>query len=142
MISIAFFIQQGKNTKAAKQNLVSAESVYGKAPHTFVFHRGVVGKSVFQLLLDTRRTMEPYTASDLRARKKNILKDFVSVASSLGVTHFMVFTKSDKSINMRIMRIPRGPTITFKVKEVSLLILFSEFYKHFLIIKNTFSKIH
>ncbi|XP_033643632.1 suppressor of SWI4 1 homolog [Asterias rubens] len=143
--------KQGRGTKAARQNVVSAESVYGKAPHTFVFHRGVVGKSVFQLLLDTRRTMEPYTASNLRARKKNILKDFVSVASSLGVTHFMVFTKSDKSINMRIMRIPRGPTITFKVKEYSLVkdvqsaikrpnMYAQQFRHHPLLVLNNFSK--
>ncbi|XP_038046395.1 suppressor of SWI4 1 homolog isoform X2 [Patiria miniata] len=143
--------KKGKGKKKAKQNLVTAESEYGKAPHTFVFHRGVVGKSVLQLLLDIRRTMEPYTAASLRTRKKNVLKDFVSVASPLGVTHFMVFTKTDTGTNMRIIKIPRGPTINFKVTQYSLAkdvvsslkrpnMYASQFRYHPLLVLNNFSK--
>ena len=56
-----------------------------------------------------------------QARKKNVLKDYVSVAGLLNVTHFIVYTKSNVSINMKLARLPRGPTLTFKVLSYSLI---------------------
>ena len=35
-------------------------------PHSFVMHRGDVGKSVLQLEMDIRNVMEPYTATKLK----------------------------------------------------------------------------
>ena len=35
-----------------------------------------------------------------QTRRKNVLKDFVSVAGSLGVSHFISFSRSDANINM------------------------------------------
>uniref|UniRef100_A0A8B9B9G2 Peter pan homolog n=2 Tax=Anser brachyrhynchus TaxID=132585 RepID=A0A8B9B9G2_9AVES len=90
-------------------------------PHSFVFHRGRVGKNVRQLILDVRKVMEPYTARALKVRKKNSLKDFVAVAGPLGVTHFLVFSKSSSSINFKLFRLPGGPTLTFKVTQYSLI---------------------
>ena len=52
----------------------------------------------------------------IKVRRKNVLKDFVSVAGPLRVSHFVMFSKSDVSVNLRIVRLPRGPTLTFKVK--------------------------
>ncbi|XP_044299640.1 suppressor of SWI4 1 homolog isoform X2 [Varanus komodoensis] len=65
--------------------------------------------------------MEPYTATSLKVRKKNSLKDFVAVAGPLGVTHFLVFTKTSTSINLKFFRLPGGPTLTFKVTQYSLI---------------------
>lgn len=42
------------------------EEEYKKAPHSFVFQRGHVGKNVMQLVKDMRQLMEPYTASRLQ----------------------------------------------------------------------------
>jgi len=91
-----------------------------KAPHTFVFNRGQVGKNVNQLVRDMRQVFEPFTASKLKVRKKNVLKDFVSVAGVLNVSHFVMFTKPEEGVNMRLCRLPRGPTLTFKVQAYSL----------------------
>ncbi|NXQ92677.1 SSF1 protein, partial [Nyctibius grandis] len=58
---------QSKNQKkerAAAQH--QAQQEFGTVPHSFVFHRGRVGKSVRQLLADVRRVMEPYTARALK----------------------------------------------------------------------------
>lgn len=33
-------------------------------------------------------------------RKKNVLKDFVAIAGPLGVTHFMIFSKTASTLNM------------------------------------------
>ena len=35
-------------------------------PHSFVMHRGDVGKSVLQLEMDIRHVMEPFTATKLK----------------------------------------------------------------------------
>ncbi|XP_075581255.1 LOW QUALITY PROTEIN: uncharacterized protein LOC104026613 [Pelecanus crispus] len=68
-----------------------------------------------------RKVMEPYTARALKVRKNNSLKDFVAVAGPLGVTHFLVFSKSSSSINFKLFRLPGGPTLTFKVMQYSLI---------------------
>nr|XP_033501743.1 suppressor of SWI4 1 homolog [Epinephelus lanceolatus] len=110
-----------KNQKKARvtANHV-AEETYGSIPHSFVFHRGQVGKNVGQLIVDMRRVMEPFTAESLKVRKKNVLKDFVAIAGPLGVTHFMIFSKTPSSINMRLARLPKGPTLHFRVLKYSL----------------------
>ncbi|TKS92104.1 Suppressor of SWI4 1 -like protein [Collichthys lucidus] len=110
-----------KNQKKARTTANHvAEETYGAVPHSFVFHRGQIGKNVGQLILDVRRVMEPFTAESLKVRKKNVLKDFVAIAGPLGVTHFMIFSKSPSSLNMRLARLPKGPTLHFKVLKYSL----------------------
>jgi len=83
-------------------------------------HRGDVGKSVLQLEIDMRHVMEPYTASKLKVNKKNVVKDFVNVAGPLGVTHLVMLSKTEMGTYLRFCRIPRGPTLTFKIQEYSL----------------------
>lgn len=43
-----------------------AQQEFGTVPHSFVFHRGRVGKNVRQLITDVRKVMEPYTARALK----------------------------------------------------------------------------
>ncbi|KAM6913526.1 suppressor of SWI4 1 homolog [Lycodopsis pacificus] len=97
-----------------------AEETYAAVPHSFVFNRGQIGKNVGQLIVDVRRVMEPFTAESLKVRKKNMLKDFVAIAGPLGVTHFMMFSKTLSCINLRLARLPKGPTLHFKVLKYSL----------------------
>ncbi|CAI7899194.1 unnamed protein product, partial [Closterium sp. NIES-53] len=52
--------------------------------------------------------------------RKNNLKDFLHVAGPLGVTHFLMLSKSDVSPYLRVARTPRGPTLTFRVLDYSL----------------------
>ncbi|KAM3925284.1 suppressor of SWI4 1 homolog [Leptodactylus fuscus] len=108
---------QKKLQAAAAHN---AEEDYAKVPHSFVFHRGQIGKNVQQLIQDVRRTMEPFTASSLKVRKNNSLKDFVAVAGPLGVTHFLIFSKTETNVNFKFVRLPRGPTLHFRVAQYSL----------------------
>ncbi|KAJ3321400.1 hypothetical protein HDV06_004385 [Boothiomyces sp. JEL0866] len=50
-------------------------------------------------------------------RKGNKIKDFLMIAGQLMVTHLLVLSKSSNGgVNLRIGRIPRGPTITFHVE--------------------------
>ncbi|CAG8500550.1 8581_t:CDS:2 [Ambispora gerdemannii] len=87
-----------------------------KIPKSFVIRSGEVGKTVTALVQDMRKVMEPNTAE----RKNNRLKDFLSVAGQFGVTHFLIFTRTEYGTNLRIARSPRGPTLCFKVENYSL----------------------
>ncbi|KAK7868620.1 hypothetical protein R5R35_008429 [Gryllus longicercus] len=108
-----------RNKATADPNNVEPEEVK-RAPHSFVFHRGLAGPYVLELVRDFRKVMEPYTASSLKVMKKNSFKDFVAVAGFLHVTHFCMFTRTDLGVYLRIARIPRGPTLSFRVHNYTL----------------------
>ncbi|CAH0673824.1 unnamed protein product [Spodoptera exigua] len=110
--------------KCVKKNPSSKESLEPehlvKAPHSFVIHRGQCSKDLIDLMKDFRKLMEPFTASQLKERKKNTIKDFVSVSGYLHVSHMMVFTETDIGSYMRMARLPRGPTLTFRIHSYTL----------------------
>lgn len=70
---------------------------------------------------DFRRVMAPNTAAQLKQHRKNVLKDFVHVAGPLGVTHFLLLSATQNASYLRIGKSPRGPTVTFKIHEYSLM---------------------
>lgn len=74
-----------------------------------------------QLVADWRRVMEPNTASRLRVKRKNRLRDFVDMAGPLGVTHMVLMSQTDNGTNIRIARTPKGPTLTFHVQQYALI---------------------
>ena len=86
-----------------------------------VIKRGAVEKEIKDLINDMRRVMEPFTASELKVTKKNSLKDFVAIAGPLHVTHLIIFTQTELGDYMKLMRLPRGPTLHFKVEDFSLM---------------------
>jgi ribosome biogenesis protein SSF1/2 len=59
--------------------------------------------------------MEPYTARRLKERSKTRLKDVVSICGVLHVTHIITLSQCESGTSMRMIRVPRGPTITFDV---------------------------
>ncbi|XP_015795459.1 suppressor of SWI4 1 homolog [Tetranychus urticae] len=91
-----------------------------EAPHSFVIKRGKIGKLGRALMLDMRKVLEPYTASNLKIRKNNVVKDFVAVASIFHVTHLLCFTRTSKAMYLRFCKLPRGPTLVFKISKYSL----------------------
>ncbi|CAH2085846.1 unnamed protein product [Euphydryas editha] len=113
--------RKGKSVKkntATKQSAEPENLV--KAPHSFVIHRGKCSKDLIDLTKDFRKIMEPFTASQLKERKKNTIKDFLSVSGYLHVSHMMVFTETELGSYMRLARLPRGPTLTFRIHNYTL----------------------
>lgn len=90
-------------------------------PRSFIFNRGEVGKTLMNLVGDIRHVMQPYTAVNLKTTKSNVLKDFVHVAGPYGISHFIIISKTELAPYMKICRLPRGPTLTFKLNEYSLM---------------------
>ncbi|XP_030532495.1 peter Pan-like protein [Rhodamnia argentea] len=91
-----------------------------KIPKSFVFSRGKLPGPLRQLEMDLRKLMLPYTALKLKEKKRNNLKDFLNVAGPMGVTHFLMLSKTETAPYLRVARTPQGPTLTFKIKEYSL----------------------
>lgn len=82
---------------------------------------GEVGSSISQLAKDVRQVMEPGTASRLKERRANRLRDYVTMTGPLGVTHLLLFSRSESgNTNLRIATTPRGPTLHFRVEKYSL----------------------
>lgn len=82
---------------------------------------GEVGPSVSQLVKDVRAMMEPGTASRLKERRTNRLRDYLTMAGPLGVSHLMLFSRSETgNTNLRLALAPRGPTLHFHIEKYSL----------------------
>ena len=95
----------------------------GRLPKSMVIRMGAggVGGSVSQLTQDFRKMMEPDTASRLKERRGNKLKDYTAMAGPLGVTHLFLFSRSESgNTHLRIALTPRGPTFTFRVEDYTL----------------------
>lgn len=113
---------KGRAVKRARQKFgahFESEEIKN-APHSMVINRGQVDKNVRELIQDVRKVMQPYTAAELKATKKNSLKDFVAIAGPLHVSHLIVFTQTELADNMKIMRLPRGPSLHFRLVEYCL----------------------
>ncbi|RWS06137.1 protein Peter pan-like protein [Dinothrombium tinctorium] len=110
----------GRKKKSKKNANETEADELVKAPHSFVIKRGRIGRKCAQLMMDVRKVMEPFTASNLKINKKNVIRDYVSVAGLLHVSHLLVFTQTTKAVYLRTCRLPQGPTLTFKILEFSL----------------------
>ncbi len=86
-----------------------------------IFRRGPVAHSVLQLVTDLRLLFSPNSSQRLQERATNTMKDFLAVAPQLQVSHFLCLTQSDVGVNLRVIRIPQGPTLTFRVTSYSLM---------------------
>ncbi|XP_070037718.1 peter Pan-like protein isoform X2 [Nicotiana tomentosiformis] len=91
-----------------------------KIPRSFVFARGKLPGPLRRLQMDLRKLMNPYTALKLKEKKRNNLNDFWKVAGQMGVTHYLMLSKTDSAPYLRVAHTPHGPTLSFKIHEYSL----------------------
>ncbi|CAL5015857.1 unnamed protein product [Urochloa decumbens] len=101
--------------------LANVDQITGaKIPKSFVFSRGKLPSTLRHLQQDLRKVMLPYTALNLKEKKRNNLKDFVNVAGPLGVTHFLILSNPKSLPHLRFSNSPQGPTFTFQIEEYAL----------------------
>lgn len=91
-----------------------------EAPHSFVIKRGQIGTGLSKLMQDMRCVLEPFTAKNLNIMRRNSVRDFVSVASLFHVQNMLIVTKTEKSAYLRFCKLPRGPTLTYKIIDYTL----------------------
>ncbi|KAI4120944.1 MAG: hypothetical protein LQ347_006999, partial [Umbilicaria vellea] len=91
-------------------NSVPANNAASRSPRSMVIRIGAgeVGPSVSQLVKDVRHMMEPGTASRLKERRSNRLRDYTTMAGPLGVSHLLLFSRSTSgNTNLRLAITPR-----------------------------------
>ncbi|KAJ2504346.1 rRNA-binding ribosome biosynthesis protein [Coemansia sp. RSA 2049] len=110
----------GHGRKKRRTHVAPTQEDIEKTPKSLVVKSGNIGRTVAELVSDVRRVMQPNTAAKLRERKSNKIKDYVAVSSQLSLTHLMLFSQTETGTNLRIGRIPRGPTLYFRVNKYSL----------------------
>lgn len=93
---------------------------FKEAPHSFVIKRGQIGIDLNRLMQDIRCVLEPYTAKSLHVMRRNSVRDFVSVASIFNVQNMLILTNTEKSAYLKFCKLPRGPTLTYKILDYTL----------------------
>lgn len=64
--------------------------------------------------------MEPHTATHLKEKRFNRLKDYAAVAGQLGVSHFVYFSQNEHSVtHVKMFRFPHGPSLHFTLQSFS-----------------------
>ncbi|KAJ8607280.1 hypothetical protein CTAYLR_009535 [Chrysophaeum taylorii] len=89
-------------------------------PRSMIVRRGRASKAILELVSDLRHVMAPNTAERLRESPSHTLKDLVKAATTLGVTHLVMVSQVQEHVNLRIARLPAGPTLSFKVASFQL----------------------
>lgn len=113
--------KQGRRIKRKTQKQTDTrDEAQDEAPKAFVFTRGRVTASLKQLADELKLLLSPNTPARLRARRGNKLRDFVDVAGPLGVSFFLIVSATEKAAYVRLVRSPRGPTLTFRVRSYAL----------------------
>ncbi|KAL0061090.1 rRNA-binding ribosome biosynthesis protein [Marasmius tenuissimus] len=110
-----------KNRTHLKGAGAENETAKSSDPKSFIIKHGQVGSSLTQLVRDFRKVMEPNTASRLKERNRNKLRDYLTMAPALGVTHLLAFTLTDVAPSLRLVRLSNGPTLSFRVERYSLM---------------------
>lgn len=108
-----------KKTRTHTKELVDEE--LKSIPKCFVLRKGKVMKQLKSLVMDLRYLMSPWSAIKLQENKYNKIKDFVSIAGPLGITHILALSQTTSGAYLRIIVLPSGPTATFKIENFSLM---------------------
>ncbi len=122
----------GKRVKSRthkKDNVVGATILEGGVqsalekelpPRSIVARSSKVIAQVGELVHDLRKLMSPHTASNLKEKRSNRMKDYITVAQQMAVSHILTISQTKSNVVLRIGRIPSGPTLHFRVSEYSL----------------------
>ena len=77
-----------------------------------------------ELVDDLRKLMLPYTAlhfqEDAKNTKLTLSRYSRELAMPMGISHILAFSQNQERLNMRLARVPEGPTMTFRVQQFSL----------------------
>ncbi|KAL5511734.1 SSF1 [Sanghuangporus vaninii] len=103
-----------------RTHVKTPQNTDNNVPRSFIIKHGQVGSSLSQLVRDLRKVMEPNTASRLKERVRNKLKDYLTLAPALHVTHILALTLTPIAPYLRMVRLPAGPTLTFRMERYSL----------------------
>lgn len=68
-----------------------------------------------------RRFLELQLTRRLQERTRNKMKDYLVMGPALQVTHILAFALAQKAPTLKIIRLPSGPTLSFRIERYSLM---------------------
>ena len=64
-----------------------------------------------------RLVMNPNIVINPKEKSSNNMRDFLSLVDIYGYSHMITFTNTDKNSYMHLAKMPKGPTISFKIND-------------------------
>ena len=108
----------------AAQSALTTKREELKVPKSLVIRRGKTASEVAELVDNLRHVMLPYTAlkfeEDPKNRKLTLHQYATHLALPMGITHILSFSQNQERLNLRLARLPEGPTLSFRVHRFSL----------------------
>jgi len=108
----------------AAQSALTTKREELKVPKSLVIRRGKTASEVAELVDNLRHVMLPYTAlkfeEDPKNRKLTLNQYATHLALPMGITHILSFSQNQERLNLRLARLPEGPTLSFRVHRFSL----------------------
>ncbi len=82
--------------------------------------RSVLTKDMKMLEKDLREMMYPFTAIKFKETTKLKMKEILFATKNFGVSNLMFLNSKDKGNYLKLIKIPTGPTLTFKIERYCL----------------------
>jgi ribosome biogenesis protein SSF1/2 len=89
-------------------------------PIALVARRGQVGPYFKQLVKELRIVLYPNSPLHFKENSRGSLKEMLSVAKSNQVDHLIFVTNTTNNSYLKAVKLPSGPTITFKIQGFTL----------------------
>ncbi|KAM2005027.1 hypothetical protein ACFX15_000261 [Malus domestica] len=106
------FVKLVSTKKQANMDHITGD----KIPRSFVFSRRKLPGPLNQLQDDLRKLMLPYTALKLKEKRRNNLRNILVVAGPMGVTHFLMLSKTPTAPYLRSAASSSSNTVVSDVK--------------------------
>lgn len=108
------------NGRRKKTRTHKVEEEEEELPKSFVFKKGKIGVYLRELVQDFRNVMYPFTALKLKDAAGKKTKDYLTAAGILGVSHFVTYSQTENGNYLKLIKTPKGPTLTFRIEEYAL----------------------
>ncbi|KAM1464217.1 hypothetical protein ACFXTO_043903 [Malus domestica] len=106
------FMKLVSTKKQANMDHITGDKIL----RSFVFSRRKLPGPLNQLQDDLRKLMLPYTALKLKEKRRNNLRNFLIVAGPMGVTHFLMLSKTPTAPYLRSAASSSSNTVVSDVK--------------------------
>ena len=121
-----------KHGRSRKKNRTHVENLNNdgtssteKLPKSLIVRKGKIASELSECMMDLRRMMMPYTAMNFQDTNANMnltLSQYcAAVALPMGITHILQLSQKEDRCNMRIARVPEGPTLYFRIYAFTLI---------------------
>lgn len=127
----------GESGGVAAASSTTSDNYHIKIPKSLIVASGksCAVPEIHQLVRDLRHLAMPYTAFKFQENQQLKLQQYVQhLALPMGITHIWMISQSNRQphgsdaistdgpsrLNLKIVRLPEGPTLTFRIHEFSL----------------------